>query len=473
MSFHRVLILGLIAAFAAPISMAQAPPTPEATADLARIRAIARDAYVFGFPMVETYKTMYAQAMDKDDPNYKGPFNAVHSHARVATPDDTAVVTPNSDTPYSFAWLDLRAEPVVLTVPPIEADRYFSIQFVDLYTHNFDYLGTRTSGNDGGRYLVAGPGWNGTVPAGIDRVLRSETQVAYAIYRTQLKGAGDLDNVRRIQAGYKAQTLTDFIDAPLARSAPQVDDIPRYVAASANDLDFFNHFAFLLQFAPAHAADARQREAFASVGLVPGKRFDRDALPPEVKQALRDGIAQANAELDAFRREQVDTGKVLVGDLFGTRDWLGGNTMRRFVGAKLGIFGNSREEANYIGYYVDAGSAPLDASRHDYVIRFPKGSLPPTRAFWSLTMYDGKSQLLVDNPIDRYLVNSPMLPTLQRDADGGITIHVQRASPGKARESNWLPAPDGPFYVILRNYAPEPSVLDGTWQRPSMQVAKD
>ncbi len=158
-------------------------------------RGIAKEAYVYGFPLVDGYRILHAYHVDRDNPEYKAPWNQISSVSRVYTPDDTAVVTPNSDTPYSFLALDLRAEPLVLTVPAIESERYFSIQLIDFYTHNFAYIGSRTTGNGGGNFLIAGPGWSGEVPAGIERVFRSETQLMFAIYRTQLFSPDDLDYV--------------------------------------------------------------------------------------------------------------------------------------------------------------------------------------------------------------------------------------------------------------------------------------
>jgi hypothetical protein len=186
---------------------------------------------------------------------------------------------------------------------------------------------------------------------------------------------------------------------------------------------------------------------------------------------LLDGIADANQALETFKATKINTQQVSSAELFGSRAFLKDNYLYRFAGAKLGIFGNSGSEADYQSYFVDAQGQPLDASKHDYVLTFAKDKLPPTNAFWSITMYDGKTQLLVDNPRNRYLINSPMLPTLKRDADGGLTLYLQHASPGKDKESNWLPAPDGPFYAILRNYSPASAVVDRSWKRPDLQVA--
>ena len=172
--------------------------TPNAGVTPEQARAIAKEAYVYGFPMVDSYRVQYSYFVDKNNPEYKGDWNQIHNTARVATPADTALQTPNSDTPYSFLGADLRAEPLVLTVPPIDSDRFYSLQFIDGYTYNFDYVGTRTTGNAGGNYLLAGPGWTGDKPAGIDTVIRSDTDLDFVLYRTQLFGPDDLDNVAKI-----------------------------------------------------------------------------------------------------------------------------------------------------------------------------------------------------------------------------------------------------------------------------------
>jgi hypothetical protein len=183
-------------------------------------RQIASRAYIYGVPMVSSYATMYVFSIDKNNPQYKGPFNSILNIARVFTPDDTAFVTPNSDTPYSFIGLDLRAEPVVITLPAIEKGRYFVFQLMDLYTFNFAYLGTRMTGNDGGDYLVAGPGWSGETPKGIKKVIRSETELVNVVGRTQLFNPADLDNVKKIQAGYKVRPLSAYFGKATPTSPP-------------------------------------------------------------------------------------------------------------------------------------------------------------------------------------------------------------------------------------------------------------
>ena len=176
-------------------------------------RAIAKEAYIYAFPLAANYQTLYKQAIDTTSHDYRAPFNTLTNASSVATPEDKFVVTPNSDTPYSYLWMDLRAEPLVVTMPSIEKDRYYTGQLIDLYTFNFAYLGTRSFGNDGGNFLVAGPGWNGATPAGIKAVLRAQTQFAYLLIRTQLFNAADIVNVRTIQ-GWLWRSVAQRLSAP-------------------------------------------------------------------------------------------------------------------------------------------------------------------------------------------------------------------------------------------------------------------
>src|ERR1700744_5872805 len=203
MVIAKCLSLGLIA-IAVSMSGCNMSKPSDSGLTAAEARAIAKDAFIYGFPMAANYQTMYKQAVDKKSPDYRGDFNIITNSKSVATPQDKFVVTPNSDTPYSYLWMDLRAEPVVITVPKIEANRYYTTQLVDLYTYNFAYLGTRAYGNDGGRFMIAGPGWNGSTPAGVKAVIHTETQFAYALLRTQLFNVADLPKVNKIQSGYNA-----------------------------------------------------------------------------------------------------------------------------------------------------------------------------------------------------------------------------------------------------------------------------
>jgi hypothetical protein len=436
----------------------------------AEARAIAKEAYIYGFPMVDSYRIQYSYLVDTNDPEFKAPWNQIRNIARVYTPDDKAIQTPNSDTPYSMAGLDLRAEPIVITVPPIEKNRYFSVQLIDLYTFNFAYIGSRATGNDGGSFLIAGPDWKGSQPQGIKKVFRSETEFVLAAYRTQLFNPADLDNVKKVQAGYKVQPLSRFLGEPAPPAAPKVDFIkPLTPDQQRRSLQFFNILNFVLRFCPTDPSENELMARFAKLNIGAGKSFDSDKLSPEMKKAVDDGMADA-WQAFAETKKQLDEGKLTAGDAFGTREYLKNNYMYRMAAAVLGIYGNSKQEAMYPAYTLDANGQKLDGANR-YTLRFAADQLPPVNAFWSLTMYELPSSLLVANPLNRYLINSPMLPDLKRDSDGGLTLYIQHDSPGKDKESNWLPAPTGSFLMFMRLYWPKPEALDGSWKQPSLQRA--
>lgn len=455
--------LSLAGAFAA---QAVAAPPADLTPDEAR--AIARDAYVYGFPMVDNYRILHAYAVDTASPEFKAPWNVLKNNARVFTPEDRAIQTPNSDTPYSFVSFDLRREPIVLTVPKIEEGRYFSIQLIDAYTHNFDYIGSRTTGNGGGRYLLAGPGWTGEAPKGIDRVFRAETEIGLAAYRTQLLSPADLDAVKQIQAGYRVEPLSTFLGTQAPPAAPALQ-YPKPLSPEEQKTSpaFFDLMNFTLGFAPTHPSEVALRERFARLGIGAGLDFEYEALSPELQAAVKAGMGDAWGVLQGLMPDAT-AGRLTSGDLFGTRETLKNNYAYRFLGAVLGIYGNSAAEAMYPMYRNDAAGQPLDGAKARYVLRFGPDELPPVNAFWSVTLYQLPESLLFANPLNRYLINSPMLPNLKRDADGGLTLYVQHDSPGKALESNWLPAPNGPFWMAMRLYWPKPEALEGRWTQPAM-----
>ncbi len=437
-----------------------------------KARAIAKEAYIYGYSMVDGYRVLYTYCQDTGNPEFKAPWNELINIPRVFTHEDRAIVGPNSDTPYSLAAMLLHDEPYVLTVPKIEKERYFSIQLIDAYTHDFDYIGSRTTGNDGGHFLVAGPGWKGEKPEGIAKVFRSETDLVFAIYRTQLFSPDDLDNLKNVQAGYKVQPLSAFLGQPAPSDVTAIEFMkPLSVSEQKSSPEFFNVLNFVLGFGPTHPSETELMERFAQIGVGAGKTIDVEGLNPELKKAMADGIADAWAEFAQFQKDYVITGKVTSGDIFGTREYLNNNYLYRFAAGIIGLFGNSKYEANYPFYRTDAAGNAFDASKHHYTLRFEPGQLPPAHAFWSLTMDDSDS-FLVENPLNRYLINSPMLPDLKKDDDGGITIYIQNESPGADRESNWLPAPNGPFWAALRIYWPKEEALDGTWEAPALIKAE-
>ncbi len=428
-------------------------------------RAIAKEAYIYGNPLVDHYRIFYSYFVDASSPSYKAPFNQIKNIARVYTPDDTTMQTPNSDTPYGYGGLDLRAEPVVITVPPIEENRYFSVQMIDGFTHNFTYIGTRTTGNKGGNFLFVGPDWKGDVPSGFDGVITSETNVVFAFFRTQLFDPSDIQNVEKVQAGYKIQTLSAYLGKPAPKAPAEVKWVqPLTRDEIKTDVRFFNQLSFWLQFCSVHESEKALFERFAKIGIVPGKTFDPESFDPAIKEAIAAGIQDAWKEFGELNETMIKPQKIGSADVFGTREHLKQNYLYRMAGAVLGIYGHSKEECLYPLYQTDADGQPLNAATNKYTLTMLETEIPPVKAFWSYTMYQVPSMLLVKNPINRYLINSPMLSNLKRNADGSITLYLQHESPGKDKESNWLPAPKGPFIIANRLYWPKPEALNGTWK---------
>jgi hypothetical protein len=453
---------------------ADAPATAEKTADVkapsvAEIQAIAEEGFIYGLPIVMNYAVMNEYAVNKDSGQYKAPFNQIKNEARVFTYEDTAIVTPNSDTPYSFLWMDLRAEPMVITVPPVEKDRYFAVQLEDGNAFNYGYIGSRSTGNDGGSYMIAGPGWKGEKPAGIKQVFHSTTEFSLAGFRTQLFNAADMPKVVKIQAGYKPEPLSAFLKQTAPAPAPAVD-FPKIDKAMVMT-NFFGYLSWSLQFAPAGPQEKDIRAKLASI--------DFKNLSPEQKEAVGAGMKAGEEKIEKFlSTEQKSVNGWEISSFFGDREFFAGNWLLRAAGAKAGIYGNDSIEACYPMTRVDATGETLDCSKHNYALTFPAGQFPPVNAFWSVTMYDGKTQLLIKNPINRYLINSPMLPDMKKNDDGSLTLYIQKDSPGADKESNWLPAPDDTVYLVMRLYWPKteaPSVLPagtGTWKPPGIVKAK-
>lgn len=426
-------------------------------------KTIAKNAFIYGYPMVEMYGVIYAYNVDTKSPDYKGPFNKITNVPRVFTPEDKAVVTPNSDTPYSFLTMDLRAEPIVISVPQIEKKRYYSIMLLDLYTYVYDVVGSRTTGNDEGNFLIAGPDWKGEAPSGIKKVIRCETQFSFACFRTQLFDPADLKNVIKIQDQYNAQPLSSFLKTTAPPAPPKLD-FPVYSPELVKGPAFYSIMDFLLQFCPVNPAEVKLRADFEKIGIIPGKPFNppaKDTLA--ISEGTKAGIDSLTKTIELDVKNEVSSGS-----FFGSRQFLGDNYINRAIGAKLGIGGLIKEEALYFMYKGDSKGNPYNTAVNNYEVTFKAGQFPPVNAFWSFTMYDGKTQLLIDNPINRYIINSPMLPELKLNKDSSLTIYIQKDSPGPEKQSNWLPAPNGDAYIVLRTYWPKEAILNGSWKQPPL-----
>jgi hypothetical protein len=435
---------------------------------------IAEEGFIYGLPLVMNYAVMNEFAVDRNSGQFKAPFNDINNMHQVASPADTAIITPNSDTPYSILWLDLRAEPMVISVPTVEKERYYSVQLIDGNTYNFGYIGSRTTGTEPGSYLVVGPDWKGAKPDGVKQVFTSSTPFVFANFRTQLIDADDMANVEKVQTGYKAQPLSAFLKQPAPPAAPTIEFLPATTAGIKKN--FFEYLDVALQFVPETSRDKVIRAKLARIGIGPGKTLEFKDLPLEHKAELLVGMKQGDDKIDkwlASGNKPINGWNV--SSLLGDEAFYNGDWLLRSGAAKAGLYGNDAAEAMYPFTRTDASGKPLDGSKHKYTITFPPGQLPPVHSFWSVTMYDGKSQLLVKNPINRYLVNSPMLPGMKKDADGSLTLHIQKDSPGADKEANWLPAPDGTIYLVMRLYWPKteaPSILPagkGTWQPPGVK----
>jgi hypothetical protein len=423
-----------------------------------QISAIAKEAFIYGYPIVDNHNVIHKYVLDRGNKEYKAPFNQIGHNRNVASPEDKAVVSMNVDTPYSFAWLDLRAEPVVLSIPPFEKSRYVSVELIDLYTYIVGYISPRTNGNAGGDFLVAGPGWRGETPAGIKTVFHSPTQFLLALYRTQLFGADDLENVHALQDQYGVRTLSEYLEAPAPpAAAPFIQVQPIDVRKESEALQFFAILNAMLAYMPALDDETELRRRFTEIGIIPWAPFEPEdgATSAALVTGMQQGLMAMYSRARTVRSSA---------EIFGSREALKDDYLSRAVGALLGIYGNAAEEYLGVGYQADADGQPFDGN-HKYRIKFTPQALPPVGAFWSITAYNA-SKFLLENPIDRYVINSPMLPDLLRDPDGGFTLYLQSESPGKDLEANWLPVSQDAFNLAFRTYQPGPAIMDGSWQAP-------
>ena len=428
----------------------------------------AREAYIFGYPLLamETSKWVMTRSASTSD---KAAVNEFH-HARTF-PDAsfTDVVSPNADTLYSQAWLDLTVGPLVLSVPDLDPDRYYVMQCLNGWTDVFTSVGTRTTGNGSSEYLLTGPGWSGTVPTSMTQ-LASPTNLVWILGRTETHGAADYEAVHAIQAQYGLRPLNPGIAAPTPSNGTDIETPP---AAQMDRLDdpetFYTRLCLLMAENPPSSSDRPLVDRMALLGMIPGQPYDPATLSDDIRLAVEKGFA-------AGRSEVIDESKKPQGTMNGAWNVMPGHIgdfgtdyLFRAVIARVAIGANLPQEAIYSSARTDLSGNELRGSSK-YTIRFEKGQLPPVRAFWSITMYNDK-QYFVDNPIDRYAIGDR--DALRESEDGSVTIYVQRESPGDDLESNWLPAPAENFSMIMRLYLPDKSILAGTWPMPALRNAEE
>lgn len=447
-------------------------PMTTVSPDRTDIVDVTREAYSFFFPMLMGYRYLFGSFLVPGLPSHRAPVNTLSGAPQTLDHTFEEIISPNADTPYSMAGLDLRAEPMVLSVPEI-ADRFYHFQLEDLWGHNAHYVGVNTTGTGAGAYLLAGPGWDGEAPDDIDDVLRFETDVVFVIGRTQLLGPDDVEALGEIMACYDLRPLSSHLGEPAPPTVPH--DWPAWNDEASRDERFIAYANALLPLCePFHPDDVRQLDRFARIGIGSGEPFDAEALDEATRSAIRNGVEVARAAIETKIANLGDLGRQVNGwsvtTVFGDRDWYGGDHLLRAALAMMGWGGNDASEAIYPLCRVDGDGQPLHG---DHRYRITLSSLPPARAFWSLTMYDtrydGTAGYLVENPINRYLINSTT-QGLVLGEDGSLTIDIQSEEPDTEEgRANWLPAPTGPFYLILRLYLPGEAALDGSWDPPPLE----
>jgi hypothetical protein len=426
--------------------------------------AIATLGYIYGYPLV---------LMDMTRAAWPTPVNRFEHIGAFPDPTFTDVVSPNLDTLYSTAWLDLSKEPIVLAVPDV-GRRYYMMPLLDAWTNVFASPGTRTTGSGKGAFAIVGPGWRGNVPSSVEAI-QSPTNLVWLIGRTYTAGTHDYDAVHAVQRQYQLVPLSAFGKSsagPLAAAAaggtapaaatgtaaaePPVVQVDKLAAGP-----FFARLAQLMTANPPAEQDEPILQRLRRIGIAPGQPFDLAQLPASIADAVDGGVAAARARLHSAAaasfgkpvngwRIHLDLGR------YGT------SYEQRAVVALIGLGANLAEDAVYPIADVDAAGQPL-SGEHRYLLRFPPGGVPPVKAFWSLTLY-GADHFLVANPIGRYALGDR--DPMRADPDGALEIYIQSDDPGTDRRANWLPAPAGAFTLIMRLYHPKPAVLDGSWHPP-------
>ncbi|MBN9288007.1 MAG: hypothetical protein BGO43_00675 [Gammaproteobacteria bacterium 39-13] len=422
---------------------------------------LAKEAYIFSFPLLMNYRTMHMQAIDENSKFYNGGFGKWRSYDP-ASPENQDVVTPNIDTPYSFAWVDLRQEPWVLTLPKIDTARYYTSQWNDLWGFVLDNPGSIKDGNEGGNFLLAGPNWKGKKPEGIKRIIQGESSFLGSLTRTEFLGNNDLDNLSQIQKNYKLQPLSAFLGKTAPKPAAKIE----WLQWKEEDLHtdaVFTYVNFLLSLTKPNAADQAILHRIAKLGIIGGKPWQPEKLDPKVREYVQQGIIDATSLIEEGAKESKNSSS-----FFGNRETMQNEYLHRAVGVYAGMFSNTADQAFYIPWDTDAEGHYLDGSKYAYEITFPANGAPPVKYFWSITMYSLTDHFLVANPIHRYSINSRN--PIVKEKDGAMTIFISHRSPGKDKELNWLPTPKGPFYMVLRTYGPSTSIVDEKWEMPVVKA---
>jgi hypothetical protein len=432
-----------------------------------REASVAKDAYLYGYPLVLMDVT---RAKLTNVPSPSGSYAPMDQLANIREFPDatfTDVVSPNADTLYSQGWLDLAHGPFVMSVPDTRG-RYYLIEMLDGWTNVFSSPGKRTTGTAKADYAITGPGFSGTLPAGLQQI-KSPTALVWIIGRTQTNGKADYAAVHAIQDGYKLTPLSAWgkpytppKDVP---TDPKVDmkTSPVELVAAMDASTFFNRLAKLMKDNPPAAADGPIVSRMASIGIVPGQPFDPNKNGADVAKAISDGVDDGKKRAVELGKNP-GIGKVVNGWMLltsGMGDW-GANYDARAGVALVGLGANLVADAFYPLTRVDGDGQPLNGA-NKYTLHFDKGQTPPVNAFWSLTMYNAR-QAFVANPLDRYAIGDR--DRMNFNPDGSLDVYIQHDSPGKDKEANWLPADAASFNVVMRMYWPKETAFNGSWNPP-------
>jgi hypothetical protein len=428
---------------------------------------IGTEVYIYGYPLVTSEISRRVMTNTVKPEGQHAPMNQFINLKTFPDATYKDFTTPNADTLYSFAWLDLSTEPLVLHLPD-EGNRYYLMPFLSAWTDVFAVPGTRTTGEKPGNFAITGPHWKGTLPAGINQ-LKSPTDLVFMIGRTYCNGTPeDLAKVNKLQDEYTLTPLSSFgkpYTPPPGKVDPKID-VKTPVRDQVNNLDaatFFQIFAALLQNNPPAHVDAPIVAKMAKIGIVPGKDFVLSKQSATVVKGLSNAPKMGLQKIMSYQK--VATTTINGWDVTLKTGVYGTNYILRALVAAIGLGANLPQDAIYPYTLVDSKNNPLDGTKK-YVLHFTKDQIPPVKGFWSLTMYTDQ-YFFVANPINRFALGTH--DKFKYNSDGSLDIYVQSTSPGKAKESNWLPSAPGPFILMFRLYWPDQSVLNGTWKPPVVQ----
>jgi hypothetical protein len=441
----------------------------------ATLEDLARRAAIYLFPVYEMYRTRWNATVNESNRARQKLNRFIHMR-QPADHRARAVTTPNTDTLYSSAWLDLSAEPVFLTVPDM-GRRYYSFAFMSLFTDNFAYVCRRLDGGRPRPRMIVGPTWTGDPDSGVD-LIRAPTNSVWLLGRVLIDGPPDLETVWVLQGKTLLETpdmrnerrILETQELMRQRTALPPDPVADWPALNRDDpFDLFEVGMRALGESPLGERDKAVLEDLAPLRLRPGRKFDLRAFSDAERGAIRTGIARAHDEIRGASRQwgAIANGWTYPKNNLGN---FGDDYLYRALVALSGLAALEPVEATYLTCDTDQDHRSLDG-RQRYVLRFPPGQMPPARAFWSLTMYDVTPEgraFFTDNPISRYAIGD-RTEGLKYGADGSLEIHLQHERPAEPRMANWLPAPAGPMRLVLRAYEPAPSLLDGTYRLPAVR----